>query len=571
MAERKAAGAPRRATWLAGALLVVSALLATAGAPTVGVPLFAFALLFLGLAFWSGRLHRLAAALQGAIEQLTTGGPPARALAALDELRGWTPRWGRRHLAGTRALALLRAGRPAEAIRAVDAALPSVPAGARDDLVAFRAYARARAGDAAGALADSEAALARSPDRASVALWAPLARALAADALGQRELARLAAEDARGLLDVHQREERALLRRLLDRSGEEAASVYRLAPAADAPAPPPPEADDLLAPAKGVAPAVIRQKRRTQGQAGAALAAGVAALATLVFALVKGARPAEVPWPEQHPGRTVGFELPGFDTLAPFFSVALVVALSTWVLRTVSRNLARADRIVDLAMLARRSPGSPRAAAARAELVEIAEKDGAPLAHAATATLAGLALEAGHASDALAWTDRALALPGLAPRTTEETRALRGLALACLGRADEAEAEATAAGTGLHVELRRYAIRLVVLLRKGDLAPAARLAEARADRLALQERFEALGLLARMTQDPALARAREHAWLVASWEPDAPLRAWVAEIAPPLAAAADELLAIGPSQDHEAAREAEAEAEAEEEATRARR
>jgi hypothetical protein len=79
--------------------------------------------------------------------------------------------------------------------------------------------------------------------------------------------------------------------------------------------------------------------------------------------------------------------------------------------------------------------------------------------------------------------------------------------------------------------------------------------------LVLSERFELLGALTRVANDPVLARARDLRWSVATWEARAEIRDWIDHVAPAVSRVLVELAETGAEADTDVDAEAESEAE----------
>src|SRR6185503_9846599 len=117
----------------------------------------------------------------------------------------------------------------------------------------------------------------------------------------------------------------------------------------------------------------------------------------------------------------------------------------------------------------------------------------------------------------------------------------RAFLLAASGRAGEADAELEALPAAYpFLACARFRVRLVTLVRRGELAEAARLVEQRALDLPLGPRDELLADAVRVAVDPASCGAGEVARVKEELRREADLRRWVEVVAPGVIAAVEQ-------------------------------
>jgi hypothetical protein len=274
--------------------------------------------------------------------------------------------------------------------------------------------------------------------------------------------------------------------------------------------------------------------------------------------------PVPVPLPDDLP----------FDPVLAAGRIAAAVAFAG--LGVIFYSAFRARR--HIVMLQRAWIGAVRGdPAAIAALREVAAGGFDTIAAQAYLLLARVADRRGDPAEALAQVEQGLSrLSRYASRVAAaelvlpELSAERAYFLAAAGRDAEAAAELAALNPAYPFLARaRYRVRLMTLVRRGDLAGAARLAEGRDLDLPLSPRDELLGDAVRVAVSPETSGAGEVARVKDELKTQPDLRRWMAAVAPAVLRGA-ELASEAEDDDagdaQAAARQAEAEREARAEA-----
>jgi hypothetical protein len=417
---------------------------------------------------------------------------------------------------------------------------------------ALRAFLRASAGDEAGAREDIAAVRAAEDVEPTLLARAALAEAMLLDRKGDRAALREIVDRSRALwLSACPRHERALARAYEAMLDAGAAPVYRQKASLGGEA----SADDAVAAwvakmAPNAAP-FVRTPPRGEGAARGAVDAG--APSDEARRKIEAARPVLA---SKQSTRTfliwVGLILlflflwqVKVDWVVPALTLLATGGIAVWIVRARLRHRAD-ERRLRAGIRAYGAGDLDRAAA------ELAFEPKAALQRAQAAHFrADIAIVRGAMGEALAETDRALAAlaeaqggrvappsPPAADGTVawDYPRALasqRSLALAALGRADEARAE-IAAANGFPNALAPLRVKLVEKLRVHDFEAAARIVERCPDDVLLGARDEVLFDLIRFVARSAARGEAEAARLRAELRRGGSLLAWIDAVAPGL-------------------------------------
>lgn len=436
--------------------------------------------------------------------------------------------------------------------------------------LSLRGFLRASAGDTAGAREDIAAVLGAPEAEPAQTARALLGEAMLLDRAGDRAGLRALLDRSRPLLlqSCPQRE-RALVRAyeaMLDAGG---ASGYRRQAERGAPADDRAGVADWVACYAPSAAPFVRASSREPAGGAAAEPPVVEEPSAEAQRLVAASRPSGLSW-RTSLARTVWAvlwvvgavgillawgELRGPDhpiRRAESFAIALalVAALIAWSGRGTPRTRAEARRLHAAGRAFAR--GDLESASQGFDFVPRAALHRTHAAH----YQAEIALAKGDAGAALAACDRAFAAfaeaqndgkvrrpaQGVGAAGADYPRILasqRALALAMLGRHDEAAAE-LAWSNGLLWEVLRLRVGVVKPLHEQDYAAATRMFEARDPAMWMAARDEVLGDLVRFVARPTARSEAEAARLRGELRRDALLTRWLAAMAPALEAAFDE-------------------------------
>ncbi len=576
--------APTPSPWTADDLarrhLVVGALASVVGVVTlavasweVGVALLVTGAFFIGIA-GVVRLSGFAVPLLNTSFNALLQGRVAEAERILDRIEG-RRQLGYVHRAVDlqRASIALRRGDLAAARVRVEAALARPPGlftrGQEDvhltSARAVRALILASLGDREGARADAEA-VRRLPWAPAEALArAEVAEAIALESAGDREaLAAHLAQKRALLLDSTAPRERAVVRAYQRMLAAPKSSVYRRSAVRDAAEAPGPEGGEpaladwiaKVAPAAapfappararataiaeaaedGTPPGLIRVAEARLAPKASTLPASRAKVAAAWVLLVVFFTAVWQVFRSDGGQLTTAFDLlPGSGVLAAVFLGVLAAVIASAMVRSTreDRRLATA-----LGALARGEAG------AQAEIAAIAAVASSPAAPQAYLELARLAVRRADFEEAVRLCDKGTALLAERPaaRTAASSMLLpslvaeRAFALAATDRHDKAAAEMAVLVKAFpaYPFLARAKLRvgLVQRVRRGDLAGAARVAEASTDDLPLPLRDETLLDLVRATAGAEPRGAGEEQRLRDDLRVDRDLHDWIAAVAP---------------------------------------